>query len=87
MTMVTLVPILPNEILGRRERPAPQFLAQRGGALPEIGTAGAQSLFEDQAMLGFGAAAVLGGAALQCLDDIERHIANEELGHQNPLTL
>jgi hypothetical protein len=72
-----LIPVLPDQILGGDQDPSTRFLALLGGALPEIGAARAQHFFQDGAVLGLGAAAVLGGAALQRVDDVERYVSNQ----------
>jgi len=53
--------------------------------LPKSGATGPQSFFQDDAMLGFGAPPVLGGAALQCFDDILGNVAYEKLRHGGSL--
>jgi hypothetical protein len=61
------------------EDPASRFLAQFCGTLPKVTTPGTQGLFEDNAVFCFRAAAMLGGASLQGLDDILRHVSDEQL--------
>ena len=55
-------------------------LAMLGGALPEIGAGrGRSASSRIEAVFGLGAAAVLGGAALQRFDDILRDVSNQQL--------
>jgi hypothetical protein len=51
--------------------------------LPKSCATGAQSFFEYDAMLGFGAPAVLGGPAPQRFNDVLGNLSDEELRH-NP---
>jgi hypothetical protein len=55
----------------------PSSRSQSRRLLPKIIGSGAQGLLEDQAMLGFGTAAVLGGPFFQGFDDIERDVVHE----------
>jgi hypothetical protein len=61
------------------EGPASRFLAQFCGTLPEAAAPWTQGLFEDDAVFGFRAAAMLGGASLQRFDNILRHVSDEQL--------
>jgi len=56
-------------------------IAQPGGPLPKIGAPGTDGFLQDQPMFCFGAAAALGGAPLEGLDDVARNISNQQLGH------
>jgi hypothetical protein len=64
------VAILSDQFLGGDRDPAARLLAQFGGTLPEPIAVRAQGQLEDGAVFGFGTAPVLGGAALQRLDDV-----------------
>ena len=59
----------------------PSCGAESRGALPKFGAPGAQSFFQYDAMLGFGAPPVLGGPALQRFDDILGNVSDKELRH------
>jgi hypothetical protein len=76
-----LVAILADEVLRWDRNAAPRFLSQRGRALPKATARGTQGFFEDYAVLGFGAAAVLGGSSLQRFDNIWGYISDKQLRH------
>ena len=59
--------------------PAARRAAQGRGPLPKPAAAGAQRLFENGSVLGFGAAAMLRGPALQRFDDIPGNISDKQL--------
>jgi hypothetical protein len=75
---------LPNEVRRIRKLSAPHLLAQSCGAVPKIGAPREQDIFENGAVLCFGAVAVLGGAPFQRFHDILRNVSNQQLGHYRP---
>jgi hypothetical protein len=76
---LSLVTILANKLLRGDRDATPRFLPQSCRNFPKPGAPGTQDLFEDKAVLGFGAAAMLGGPLLQRFDNILRNVSNEKL--------
>jgi hypothetical protein len=52
------------------------LLSQRGCAFPKSGAAGAQSIFQYKAMLGFSAPAVFCGPTLQSFNDVLGNVSD-----------
>jgi len=79
--MVTGSRVLADEVGRFALDPAGGRGAQARGALAERVTTAAQGLFEDQAVLGLGAAAVSGGTFLERQDKAFGDVSDQELCH------
>jgi hypothetical protein len=75
------VSVLSDQLLRADGDPAACRRSQHRRALPKPGALRAQRLFQDQPVLGLGAASMLGGTMFQRHDDFSSNISHKKPGH------